>query len=516
MSNRSACSTSFWMATQDMPEFPPLTMENAPAHVDVCVVGAGIAGLTTAYLLQQRGKRVVVIDDGEVGGGVTGRTTGHLTYMLDDRYYELERLHGEHGARIAAESHCAAIDRIEKIVQDEGIDCEFERVEGYLFVPPGESPDVLARELEAAWRAGLRDVERLERAPLFDTGACLHFPRQAQFHALKYLNQLARILVRAGAHIFGHTHIVEVADGAPARVVSEDGVAVTADAVVVATHTPINDRVAMHTKQMAYRTYVVGLPLPKPTAPRGLLWDTGDPYHYVRLAPFDATHDLLIVGGEDHKTGQADDSDARYARLEAWARQRFPAAGAAEFRWSGQIMEPVDGLAFIGRNPRDKNVYIATGDSGNGLTHATIAGMLIADLVTGEDNPWADLFNPARKSLRATGEYVKENVNTAAQYLHWAKGGEVKSAAEIPPGEGAVLRQGVNHFIAVYRDERNRLQECSAVCTHLGCIVQWNGAEKTWDCPCHGSRFDCLGQVVNGPAVRHLQPIVERRRERRG
>lgn len=516
MPNRSACSTSFWMATHAMPKFPPLTADNAPTHADVCIVGAGIAGLTTAYLLQRRGKRVVVVEAGEVGGGVSGRTTGHLTYMLDDRYYALARLHGEHGARLAAQSHCTAIDRIEEIVREEAIECDFERLDGYLFTAQEDTTDTLARELEAAWRAGLRDVERSERAPLFDTGACLHFPRQAQFHALKYLSALARLLANRGATIFTHTHVVEVSDGAPARVVSADGIAVTADAVVVATHSPINDRVAIHTKQMAYRSYVVGLPLPRSPTPRALAWDTGDPYHYVRLAPLDATNDLLIVGGEDHKTGQADDSATRYARLEAWARERFPRAGAVQFHWSGQILEPVDGLAFIGRNPGDKNVYIATGDSGNGLTHATIAGMILSDLISGDDNPWAALYDPARKSLRAAREYVKENVNTAAQYLHWARGGDVKSAAEIPAGEGAVLRQGVNHFIAVYRDEHNRLHECSAVCTHLGCIVQWNSAEKTWDCPCHGSRFDCRGEVVNGPAVRGLEPIVERRRERRG
>lgn len=519
MANHSECSTSLWMATQDMPTFPPLAADTP--HADVIVVGAGIAGLTCAYLLLREGKRVIVLDDGEVGGGVTGRTTGHLTAMLDDRYFEIARLHGERGARLAAESHNAAIDRIESIVRDEGIDCDFARVDGYLFLPPGESEALLARELEAVLRAGLRDVERIERAPFFnqgfDTGPCLLFPQQAQFHPLRYLNELARIIVRQGGHIFGRTHVVAVEDGAPARVATANGIDLEADAVIVATHTPINDRVAMHTKQTAYRSYVIGVRLPKGAIAPALAWDTGDPYHYIRVAPFDAAGDLLIVGGEDHRTGQADDSRARYTRLEEWTRQRFARAGNVEYRWSGQIMEPVDAMAFIGRNPGERNVYIASGDSGNGLTHATIAGLLLTDLIIGRENPWASLYDPTRVTLRAGKEFMQENLNTAARYSEWVRGGEVKSVEEIMRGQGAVVRRGL-HLVAAYRDERDNLHEYSAVCPHLGCIVHWNSSEKSWDCPCHGSRFDCRGQVVNGPAVANLEPVkhVERRAKLRG
>jgi Rieske Fe-S protein len=213
---------------------------------------------------------------------------------------------------------------------------------------------------------------------------------------------------------------------------------------------------------------------------------------------------VLIVGGEDHKTGQADDADQRFRRLESWTRERFPVATSFEFQWSGQVMEPVDSLALIGRNPLDHdNVYIATGDSGNGMTHGTIAGMLITDLIAGRQNPWTDLYDPSRKTLGALKDFTKENLNVAAQYADVVTPGEVSDVTEIKPGEGAVVRRGTKK-VAVYRDESGGLVERSAFCTHLGCVVRWNSTEKTWDCPCHGSRFHHDGHVVNGPAIKAL------------
>ena len=234
---------------------------------------------------------------------------------------------------------------------------------------------------------------------------------------------------------------------------------------------------------------------------QALYWDTGDPYHYVRVHPgVDAEHDLLIVGGEDHKSGQADDIAQRHPRLEAWARAHFPSMRDVTYRWAGQVMEPVDGLAFIGRNPLDAdNVYVATGDSGNGLTHGTIAGVLITDQILGRANPWESLYSPNRITLSASGEYVKEAANMAVQFKEWVTGGDVDGVGEIPKDAGAVLRKGAAK-VAVYRDPTGALHECSAVCPHLGCIVAWNPAEKSWDCPCHGSRFDRFGEVINGPA----------------
>ena len=439
----------------------------------MCVVGAGIAGMTTAYLLARAGRAVVVIDDGPVGGGETGRTTAHLSNALDDRYYQIERLHGPYGAQIAAESHTAAISRIESIASQEDIDCDFERVDGFLFLGGDSKPDELERELDAAHRAGLHEVELVDRAPpeFWNTGPALRFPRQAQFHPLKYLNGLARAIIRDGGQIFSHAHADQIVDGEPCQVTTSDGRVITADNVVVATNSPVNDWVILHTKQAAYRTYVIGARVPRGSIPRALYWDTADPYHYVRLHEVDSRidsaqlEDILIVGGEDHKTGQADDGNERFARLERWTRERFPQMGDVEYRWSGQVMEPVDGLAFIGRNPLDEdNVYIATGDSGQGMTHGTIAGMLLTDLIQGRKNAWEDLYSPSRIRLKALPEYAAENINVAAQYA-----------------------DRITH-------------RRSAVCPHLGCIVAWNSTEETWDCPCHGSRFSANGKVYQGPA----------------
>ena len=510
MQSDSGDTTSLWMATAEVPSYPPLAED---ATADVCIVGAGIAGITTAYLLTQVGKGVIVLDDGPIGGGETGRTTAHLANALDDRFYRIEHLHGERGSRIAAASHAAAIDRIEAIVRTEGIDCDFERVDGYLFLGGDDTEAELARELEAAHRAGINDVEPLDRIPKvsFDSGPCLRFPRQAQFHPLAYLSALARVVTRNGGRIYTGSHVAEF-EAKPRRpqVKTSDKRTVTADAVVFATNSPINDWVKMHTKQAAYRTFVIGCQVPRGSVPKALYWDTPDPYHYVRIQHDGNGGDVLIVGGEDHKTGQKDDAPERFARLEAWARQRFPMIQRVDYRWSGQVMEPVDYMGFIGHNPGSdgKNVYIATGDSGQGMTHGTIAGILITDLITGRSNTWESLYDPARVSLRAGVEFAKQNLNVAAQYRDYVTPGEVSSSDEIAPGSGAIIRRGA-HKIAVYRDETGIVHERSAVCTHLYCIVDWNSTEKTWDCPCHGSRFDAYGKVVNGPAVAPLEEIKE-------
>jgi glycine/D-amino acid oxidase-like deaminating enzyme/nitrite reductase/ring-hydroxylating ferredoxin subunit len=492
---------TLWAATFETPLCAPLAED---VHVEVCVVGAGIAGMTTAYLLAKAGRLVALLDDGPIGGGMTQMSSAHLTSMMDDRYFELERLHGKVGARLAAESHAAAIERIEAISREEHIECQFERVDGYLFLAEGDKPETLDRELDAARRAGLGSVTKVERAPYngFDTGPCLRFPNQAQFHPLMYLAGLTQALHRYGGRIYTGSHADSIEGGTPA-VIRVGRRLVTADAVVVATNVPVNDRVAIHTKQAPYMTYVVGTRVPRGSVPAVLAWDTGDPYHYVRMARF-GEDDLVIVGGEDHKSGQADDAVQRHQRLEAWTRARFPMAGEVVFRWSGQIMETVDYLAFTGRNPMDQdNVYIHTGDSGMGLTHGTIAGILLSDLILGRSNPWAALYDPSRKTVGAAREYTAENLNVARQYADWLTPGEVRSAEEIAKDSGAVMRRGLQK-VAVYRDAQGALHERSAVCPHLGCIVHWNGAGKTWDCPCHGSRFEGDGRVINGPANRDL------------
>jgi glycine/D-amino acid oxidase-like deaminating enzyme/nitrite reductase/ring-hydroxylating ferredoxin subunit len=506
-----AKSTSIWLDTADTVTTEPLTED---ATADVCVIGAGISGLTTAYLLVKEGRSVIVIDAGRIGHGQTAMTTAHLSCVIDDTFKEMLRLHGPDGARLARDSHARAIDRIETICNEEHIDCRFERVDGYLFLGKGTTAAELDDELEAA-RLANAQVSRMADAGVagFTSGACLKFPNQGQFHPLKYLYGLASAVQRRGGRIYSNTKAVEAVGNNEASVRTADGHRVGASAIVVATNSPFNDLVTIHTKQAPYHTYVIGARLPPGTVTPALYWDTEDPYHYVRVhhaterelgGDTETAVDLLIVGGEDHKAGQAQDADARFTRLESWGRERFPAAGVVEFRWSGQVMETVDGLAYIGRNPLDSdNVYIATGDSGMGMTHGTIAGMLIGDLILRRQNPWTELYNPGRVRTGAAVEWVKENLNVALQYTHWLTRGDVESVDQITPDSGAVIVVS-GRKIAVYRDERGALHRRSAVCPHLGCIVAWNPAASTWDCPCHGSRFDRLGGVINGPSPRDL------------
>jgi glycine/D-amino acid oxidase-like deaminating enzyme/nitrite reductase/ring-hydroxylating ferredoxin subunit len=493
-----------WPSDAKMPSFPRL---NDNIDADVCIVGAGIAGLTTAYLLTQAGQRVVLLDDGPPAGGMTQVTTAHLSNAIDDRFFNIERWHGEEGARLAAESHAAAIDAIERNVHDLAIDCDFHRVDGYLVRAPEDDPQLLQDELAAAKRAGAQ-VKRASRAPWndFDTGLCLKFARQARFHPLKYLRALAANIAEQGGRIFANSHVdgVESKDDLSAAV---GKLKVRARSMVVATNVPINDMLVLHTKQAPYMTYAIGARVPKGAVHDALYWDTPWNYHYVRIQELDDGEDLLIVGGEDHKSGQADDSDQRHARIEAWARERFPAMGAVEYTWGGQWMKTIDGLAFIGRNPADNpNVYVATGDSGMGMTHGTIAGMLIADLILGRPNLWEQLYDPSRKTVQAAGGFIKENLNVALQYGDWLTPGEADSVDEIPRGCGAIVRRGMTK-VAAYRNAQGELTELSAVCPHLGCIVSWNQAESTWDCPCHGSRFHAEGGVINGPANVDLAPV---------
>lgn len=516
MNEHAGKTRSVWMETSSIPTRQKL---GSDTQAEVCVIGAGIAGITTAYLLAREGKSVVVLDDGPLCGGETERTTAHLSSALDDGYVYLEQKHGPEGARLNAESHQAAIDLIERLARSEAIDCDFERLDGYLFQPEGLEPSRLEEELMAARRAGLA-AQLVGRAPIptFNTGPAIRFPRLAQFHPLKYLAGLILSTERRGGRFFTHTRAQTVEDGTPATVHTEDSHTVRCQAVVVATNSPINDRYKIHTKQAAYRTYVVGLRVPTGLVPRALYWDTAQdaesareghlaPYHYVRLQT-DPQGDVLVVGGEDHKTGHEDDypGEERWAALETWARRRFPFCGDVVYRWSGQVLEPFDGVAFIGRNPGDQHVYISTGDSGHGMTHGTIAGLLLTDLIQNRPNAWERVYDPARKMTGELLEFTRENLDVGIRYGEHLTSGDVRSIEQIPCNSGAVIREGL-HKLAVYRDEAGHFHRLSAVCPHLKCVVHWNSAERSWDCPCHGSRFNRFGEVINGPAVAGLERI---------
>lgn len=508
-------SSPLWPDTFRIPERAALSKS---LTADVCVIGAGLAGLSVAYRLARAGSRVLVLDAGVVGGGETERTTAHLAVALDEGYAELSRVHGDDAILLVARSHADAIDEIERVASEEGVDCGFERVDGWLFSSPNDPPRDLEDEYEASVRAGIAGVTKADMAPLgaFMTGPAIRYPRQAQFHPLRYLAGLAAAFERLGGRIFCGTRVVEVRGGSRALIETDKGHTISAASVVIATNSPFNDRLVIHTKQASYRTYAVAAPLSEP-GPRALFWDMEDPFHYARVQPgVDGRPDTLIVGGEDHKTGQEDGApEERFERLALWGRERFEGMGAVSHRWSGQIIGTCDGMAYIGRNPGDEpNVFIVTGDCGNGMTHGTIAGLMLPDLIAGRTHAWEKLYDPSRVRPGSLARWARENLNAAAQYAgHLAPAG-ASSADDIPPGSGAVLRRGFSR-VAVYRAPDGALTECSAICPHLGAVVRWNSAERTWDCPAHGSRFDPEGRVLNGPAAAGLSPAKAASKPRR-
>lgn len=511
----SGANISFWLDSVEPIKFTPLASD---MDTEVVVVGGGISGLSVAYCLVKAGKKVVVLEDGFIGSGESGRTTAHVVNALDDRYSEIERVLGSEKCRLAAESHTEAINFIERVVHEENLDCDFQRLDGFLFLHPSDSPSTIDEEFAVTNRNGL-PTEKMMGVPGMEseTGVCLRFPDQAQFHPLKYLRGLAHFIVRNGGQIFTETRVTDVGKTG----VRTNEFSVSAEQIVVATNTPVNNWVSMHTKQFPYRTYIIGGLVAKNSIRPGLWWDTGnlksewttDPYHYVRLQPYDEHHDLLIAGGEDHKTGQADKEGiveyARYDRLEEWTRKRFPSLKQVIYRWSGQVLEPVDMMGFIGRNPGEKNIYVATGDSGNGMTHGTIAGMLISDLILGRTNPWEKLYDPSRITLKAAPEFLQEVGNMSVQYLDYLQTGDLTPIEDLEPGEGEVVNMNGKR-VAIYKDGSEVVHAFSAICPHMGCILRWNGDERSFDCPCHGSRFTALGVVVNGPAKQDLQRLYLR------
>lgn len=503
ISDESCIKTlSVWTDTFQVPKFAPLK-ENVTA--DVCIVGAGISGITSAYLLAIEGREVIVIDDGEIGGGETGNTTAHITSVIDDRYSSLEKLHGIDAARIAAQSQRDAVKEIERIVLKENIDCDFKKADGYLLFKPGD--DLFTEEYEAAMRAGM-EVSILDH-PLdsFNEYKALKFQGQAQFHILKYISFLAGAIIKMNGQIFTYTHVTGLEDNETGVVINtKDGFCITATDAVIATNSPVSNYVSIHTKQTANRTYVIGYRIKKNSVSPFLYWDTESPYHYIRVYQ-EKDSDILIIGGEDHKTGKENNPEERFEKLEEWSAKHFNIQERPVYNWSGQVMEPVDGLSFIGKDPENKNhVYIITGDSGMGITHATFGGMIIRDLIIGKENIWSELYDPGRITLKSAMEYIKQGANTVSQYIDHISAGDVNIDDEIKTGNGALIREGFNK-IAVYKDENGELFRFSALCPHLKCVLHWNQVEKSWDCPCHGSRFDCKGKLLNGPAITDMKRL---------
>ncbi|WP_028054685.1 FAD-dependent oxidoreductase [Sinorhizobium medicae] len=498
-------TVSLWAAVEVAPDAAPLTRDE---QVDVAVIGSGIAGLSVAYELALAGQKVAVIDRGPIGSGMTARTTAHLTSICDDYFSKLIELRGHDLARLFYESQSAAIDRIEAIQQTVRVACDFRRVDGFLFPSSAAQEADLERELDAALQIGV-EVERTTGLPFagFSASPALRYAGQATFHPLKYLRALAVAVRACGGALFADTVVEKVEETeSGVRVATTSGFAVTGKWAIVATNSPINDRVALHTKQAPYRTYAMSFEIGRGVIPDALYWDTEDPYHYVRLQPGDGETDSLIAGGEDHKTGAVDDAGERFARLAAWVRSLVPDLGAETHRWSGQVMETIDYTGFIGLNPGNERVFVVTGDSGEGMTHGVVASLVIRDLILNGDSPWREAYNPSRKTARAFRDYLVENATAIKNFAEYIAPGEIDAVEKLQPGEGAIVREGLTK-IAAYRDEDGTLYKRSASCTHVGCHVHWNSLERCWDCPCHGSHFAVDGTALNGPAVSPLSDL---------
>jgi glycine/D-amino acid oxidase-like deaminating enzyme/nitrite reductase/ring-hydroxylating ferredoxin subunit len=501
-------SVSCWMDAAPVLDAPKLRQDE---DCDVVVIGAGIAGLSVAYELSRLGRSVVVIDRGRIGNGMTARTTAHLSTELDDFYAELIKVRGEDEARLYYDGQVAAVNRIEAICREEGIEADFARVDGYLFAAEESHGADLREELDACGKLGV-DCEWLDQfgLPGGAVGPAIRFPHQGRFHPTKYLRGLAEAILARGGRIYADTvHVSDDETDDGVEITTEAGPVVRARDAVFCTNAPTNVKVAIHPKQTPGRTYAIAGRVAKGSVPDALIWDTLEAYHYVRIQPLSETEDLLIVGGEDHRAGEATDMDERFARLEQWTRDHFPAFTGASHRWSGQVMETIDFMPFSGRIGGAEHTYVHTGDSGMGITNGVAGSLTIAPLILGEDSRFAPVLDPSRKSLGArssVAEFIREQAGSAKNMLEHVTAGEIKSADELAPGEGGLMRRGL-HKVAVYRGEDGQVIERSAVCTHLGCIVHWNGFEKCWDCPCHGSQFAPDGQVLNGPAVKPLAEV---------
>lgn len=498
-----------WIEDSKPIESTPLSEDS---QCDVLVVGGGIAGLSAAYEAAQLGRSVIVIDRGEIGHGMTAHTTAHLSSQSDDWNHKLIDVHGYDGARTNYESQVAAINRIETICEDGEIDADFKRVDGYLVPASPDHDEQLEQEYQACRKIGMEvDWTTESPIPLGPSGRALRFSGQARIHPLKYCSGLARAIEGRDGRLHPRTPYVDHdEDDEGVTIETGGGNRIRAAEVMFATNSPVNATIAVHTKQVPMRTYAIAARIASGSTEDALLWDTCDAYHYVRIQPGGSRGDWLIVGGEDHRSGTADDGEERYLRLEQWARERFPQMGDVGHRWTGQVMEPADFLPFSGRTPGSKRTYLHSGDSGMGMTNAVAGALNFAALLEGGKAHLEDLFDPSRKPASGTaiGEYARGLGGVVANLAEYVTPGEVDSADVIRPGEGAVIRRGAAK-IAAYRNSDGTLIERSAKCTHMGCIVHWNGAAGRWDCPCHGSQFAPDGKVLNAPALRPLARIED-------
>jgi len=512
---------------KSIPKFPKLDKD---LEADVCVIGAGISGVSVAYELVTRGLNVVLIEAREVLSGETGRTSGHLANDLDDGYTEIAKKHGDKGAKAAAESHTWALNRVGEISKQLGIECEYRHLPGYDFSQyPKDSKDhasdmkTLIEDGKKAMELGIT-TEYREGFKLkgwegaIDQRDAVIYSGQATFHPTKYVVGVLDFLKQQpNFACYTNTRCIDVHEKGveimglghkDVYVKTMDGHTIKCADAVEATCVPLQ-KLSVIAEEEYYRTYCIAIRVPKGSVEDALFYDSAEAYKYVRLTRCDDKDDYLVVGGGDHKVGQ-DDTVAPLKELEEWTRARFPQATTIDYKWSGQVFEPVDFMAFIGKNQGNKHIYIVTGDSGNGLTHGVLAGKLIADSITEQANPWISLYDPKRLAsiVKSAGSMLSHDIQINAQYKRFAQS-DIRDIEDLVPGEGGVLNTSTEKPLAVYKDEGGQIHKFSALCPHLKGVVCWNTTEKSWDCPVHGSRFSKDGMQICGPAKAGLQPESE-------
>ncbi|MFD8011698.1 FAD-dependent oxidoreductase [Streptomyces sp. NPDC058955] len=512
MNGRVETGDSYWMRTASLPSFGPL---RGAAEADAVVVGSGIAGLSTAWELARTGRSVVVLEADRLAGGVTGHTTGKLTALHTTAYHGLRAGHGEDAARRYAASQSAALRHVLDTAGELGIDCALERRPAFTYCERDDGVEELRDEAEAARAAGL-DASFVTASGLpFPIAGAVRVDDQAQFHPLAYLAGLVDALVARGGRLHERTRVTALDEDGddlrPCRLTTDTGATVSARHVVVATHHPVLDRALLATRLTQHRDLVIAGSVPARLDPEGMYITKEGGKRSVRTAPLPDGTRLLILTGEVFQPGTGQDTEARYARLEEWAGRHFPGF-ALTHRWAAQDNAATDDLPLIGRMPgRGGTVYVATGFAGWGMTGGALAGMVIAGLAAGGPDPWEGLYDPGRVGsvLRTAPALAKAQWDTAKHAVKGrldSLGDAAEAERELRPGGGTVVRAG-GKPCAVHRDEQGGLHAVSAVCTHLGCLVAFNPAERTWECPCHGSRFGTDGRVLQGPALQRLEPM---------
>jgi glycine/D-amino acid oxidase-like deaminating enzyme/nitrite reductase/ring-hydroxylating ferredoxin subunit len=501
MTTVSGTSESYWMDSTPATAYPPVTRA---LEVDVAVIGGGIAGICTAWELARAGRQVAVLEADRIVAGTTGYTTAKLTAQHSLIYDQLRRSFDVETARLYAASQVVAIDRVLAVAAELGIDCDLERLPAYTYVTSAGQVEQIHAEVDAAVAAGLPASLVTETALPFEVAAAIRVDDQAQFHPRRYLLALAEDLTRRGGRIFERTRITGLDEGEPCRLTTETGVTVTAREVVVATHYPIFDRAALFTRLVPRRELVVAAPIAAEDDPGGMYVTVENNTRSVRTAPYRDGRRLLIVTGE-HFTPGTDGVDKRWRRLAEWTLEHFN-TDALAYHWAAQDNTTTDNMPYVGRfHPGTEHVWVATGFNAWGMSNGAMAGQLLAALICGETLPWADIYDPRR--LHPTVEaapLLKANIKAAGHFIgDRLRPSHVDSPDDLPPGAGAVMRLN-GQRCAVHRDDSGDLHAVSATCTHLGCTVAFNEAEKTWDCPCHGSRFDPDGAVLHGPATKPL------------